>query len=779
MQKTKVAAELFVLREALSLLVSQSSDAYEPNLTAEVKHLVEKAKVLASWPGSKDILPLQLVFDRVNLDRGQSKTHYLPAIALTKKDLTLPYPNTVPPDLATLKQQAAEVLNNDFDWQNSNLLLAALEKLGAHVSLGGSDISLYDLAKTTSAIACALADNPEAKNLCLIAGDLSGIQSFIYTIASAGALKSLRARSFYLQLVTEEIIYRLLQALVLPRTSIIYTGGGNLYILAPAGERTAQIVSQVKNSINSWLLQEFQEKVFLALTAHDFPTENVKDKRFAVHWEAAIQKLAEQKKQKFSNQLAKIFEIKPSFENCKVCHRDDTNNLKQLQEDDSVLACPVCRHLFALGGKLPKAKAIVRSFRKELVPSSQYALPFKVSNSETVYYHCFDCPEDAQQGEPTWLINSWDLSKYCQPEVRSLFMGDYYAASRADDTHKEAFIRAEELAEDSTGIKRVGYLRMDVDNLGRIFAKGLGEHHNLPRLASLSRQMSYFFTTYLNCLAKDGSNNLPSKSEKLSKQPRTQLLFIYAGGDDLFISGAWDQAVEFAFDIYQSFRAYTGYHPDITLSGGITLSTPKYPLYQAAKDAGDAEKAAKGNGRDSFSLFGEVFKWSAWLGKTAPGKTAVDLLNEDDSHYLKAEPVSSPPLIGVFPIANILHDQLDTQYSRSFVRNLLATAQMQEQALKEAKKKNASKVYQQDLRYYLHLPKVAYTLARLPKNSRGEPDKLAEVRLSLKSPYNAPYFKAIAIWIDLLNRSQPSQTNPSNEAKTAQPSTTLSESRPT
>lgn len=48
------------------------------------------------------------------------------------------------------------------------------------------------------------------------------------------------------------------------------------------------------------------------------------------------------------------------------------------------------------------------------------------------------------------------------------------------------------IAENSGKIGRVAYLRMDVDNLGKIFAQGLGEKLNLPRLASLSRQMTYF-----------------------------------------------------------------------------------------------------------------------------------------------------------------------------------------------------------------------------------------------------------------------------------------------
>ncbi len=284
---------------------------------------------------------------------------------------------------------------------------------------------------------------------------------------------------------------------------------------------------------------------------------------------------------------------------------------------------------------------------------------------------------------------------------------------------------------------------MDVDRLGQIFAKGLGNNHSLPRLAGLSRQMSYFFKVYLNSLAEHRHDNLPPSIKTLTQQERQNLLFIYAGGDDLFVSGSWDHVVEFAFDIYQGFRAYTGNHPDITLSAGISLSGAKYPLYQSANASGKAEKSAKGNDRDSLSLFGQVFKWSEWLGMAT-----ISNLESDDQAYLKPEP--DPALLGVFPFVQWLDRQLQAHLSRSFVRNLLITAQVQDQLLKQAKEKHPDHL--RAIRYYLHLPKIAYTLARLPKAIRNN-TSFEPIRKSLKSPRNAPYFRAIATWLEFLHRN--------------------------
>ena len=116
-----------------------------------------------------------------------------------------------------------------------------------------NDISLYMHSKITAAVAHCMVHYFEEqgiedyKTYCyqkpqefcnmpsfkLISGDISGIQNFIYTIPSKGALKSLRGRSFYLEILMEQIVDELLDALRLTRANLIYNGGGHFYVLAP------------------------------------------------------------------------------------------------------------------------------------------------------------------------------------------------------------------------------------------------------------------------------------------------------------------------------------------------------------------------------------------------------------------------------------------------------------------------------------------------------------------------------------------------------------------
>ncbi|NEQ98803.1 MAG: type III-A CRISPR-associated protein Cas10/Csm1 [Cyanothece sp. SIO2G6] len=797
-------AALIIAQQAIALLLKWvgsplPSGCHWPQDT----EATQRAKTLLSWSDmveSADPPPigvLQLLFDQVQLQESSSALpqHYVPLAAIADSSPPIPYPIDQEPNpeaIARYQQQVkANVLAGLADpatWQNLPLLMLLLEKYGSCLSFGAADVALMDQVRMVGAIAASLAPIPDANELLLIAGDISGIQSFIYTISSAGALKSLRARSFYLELLTEEIVQQLLEQLSLPRTNVIYAGGGNLFILAPASADTGTTTKRIRQRLNRWLLEEFQGKLSFALTQQPFPTDDLAAATFAEHWEEAIKSLAIQKQQKFRHNIDRVLAPRDSYEQCRVCHRDDTEDLQPLKGEDGTLACPTCRMLFDLGDRLFDVASLVRSHSHEKgTQDNLYRLKFQLDDtSEPVYYHLFRGKQPVVQGaDVAFLINDWTIKNYqfgyFQGNAVPLLLGNYAQTVTETDPitkrTKDRFIQAEELAERSAGIPRVGYLRMDVDRLGQIFAKGLGLAYSLPRLAGLSRQMSYFFKVYLNSLAENRRLNAVNtltqpfgvKNSVPPDDPQSHaqnLLFIYAGGDDVFVSGSWNEVGNFAIDIYQSFRQYTGQNRDITLSGGISLAGPKFPLYQAASESGEAEHAAKANGRDSLDLFGQAFKWSEWLGcDHVSSLKDLTILDESDRAYLGSglEPEVLPPWFGIYPFVQYLQEHLERSLSRGFVRNLLATAQLQEQAIKRYEEKHQlessarkdsdpSSVLQQELkglRYYLHLPKVAYTLARLSNNEvRGDPN----FRLSLLSPYNAPYFRAIATWLEFLNR---------------------------
>lgn len=732
------------------------------------EHLaVTKAKEKLGWIKDTSVGILCLLFDKLELSeelrQDEPKPHYHRLLVIenaNKEYPDIPYPSDLefvqkeqPAFKEKIKSEVLPYIKEN--WSNISWLMLILEKFGSCLSFGEPDVALVDMAKTTAAVAAALVNNSDSENISLIAGNLSGIQSFIYTISSDGALKSLRARSFYLELVIQEVVQQLIGDLKLPNTNIIYAGGGNFYLIVSGESRQIkESVTKISQRFNRWLLNTFKGKVFLAIDSVTVPIKALEDKSFANYWTQVTKDLATQKTRKFYQEIDVFLKPSQSYQPCRVCHRDDLPSLKPLirQNLDSSPACWICRTMFELGDNIFDVKALLRSKRSNI---KGYVDRVHIPG---YYYYFFTEWEQArnlsQNNEIVFNINDWKLEHYKSDGNVLLLLGNY---GKESEIEPGRFIRAEEMAKAAKkvgAIPRVGYLRMDVDRLGRIFAEGLKkENRTLPRIAGLSRQMSYFFKVYLNSLANnrydnfikyctDKSIEVLKNAKYLTDRDRKNLLFIYAGGDDLFVSGAWNEIVEFAFDVYQCFCAYTGNNLDITISGGISIDDIKFPLYQAAKSSGKAEDKAKANGRDSLGLFAQVFKWDEWLGMED-----ISILEPKIKTYL--HPEKKPKLLGVLPFVKKLEEQnIGVNYSRNFVRNLLITAQIQEEALKKFEEDKQSNEAL-GTHYYLHLPKIAYTLARLPKYELDDSD----FRTSLKSPYNAPYFRAIATWIELLNRS--------------------------
>jgi CRISPR-associated protein Csm1 len=188
-----------------------------------------------------------------------------------------------------------------------------------------------------------------------------------------------------------------------------------------------------------------------------------------------------------------------------------------------------------------------------------------------------------------------------------------YARRQCDlaggDPESCAIANFEELAQQSTGKALIGVLRMDVDNLGTIFMRGIDEKkRTFARLASVSRQFSIFFKSYLDVLLA-GTNvpkhiTLTDFSGKDPKQNGRNAAVVYSGGDDLFLVGAWDEIAEISIDIQKALQAFSGYNQDVTLSGGFIFQHHNFPLYIMAKLAHDAEYAAKTmEGKNSLALF--------------------------------------------------------------------------------------------------------------------------------------------------------------------------------
>ena len=505
-------------------------------------------------------------------------------------------------------------------------LLLLLQKYTLYVpgnscALGGApDISLYHHLKTTAALAwCTYKylqedgaswagedlrekiEDEEEERYLLLGGDLSGIQDFIYTLSSKGALKTVRGRSFYLELLLEALVTRLVTELDLPRACIIYASGGGLYLLVPNTLRTREKITAVQRQVNSWLYQCFGTTLYLSLAMEPLAAAGLAG-GLGKTWHMVGQKLSIAKERKWLREIeedyASIFAPETAEESCPICQERGKELIPYPGEDD-LLVCPFCAQMFSLGQLLPEVKEFYR------LPKSGQA----TNKGDGLLLDLMGVPFLFTRGNYSgpmagyYLLDTpWVLSKPVSVAAGNFPSGSYFTCKEFDG-----------LVENSIGAEKLGVLRLDVDRLGSVFSRGLLEDKfSFARLNDLSERLNLYFKYYLPAfLAEEIKDPL-----LLVHQGRKMWLnLVYAGGDDLFLLGAWNDALEAAYQIHGDFRRYTGHNPSLTLSGGLTVADEKIPLYRLAEMAGQGEQKAKDNGRDSFAFSHWAFKWDKVGGR--------------------------------------------------------------------------------------------------------------------------------------------------------------------
>lgn len=493
-----------------------------------------------------------------------------------------------------------------------------------------ADISLYDHSKMTAAIAACiylyltqnermnfrqdLYQNEKAflneQAFLMFSCDLSGIQSFIYTTSGEGALKSLRARSLYLEILLEHLADEILAEIGLSRANLIYTGGGHAYLLLPNTEDVHAKLQLAAERINQWFLQQFDTDLYLAMawqpcSGNDLMNQGSATDSYQQIFRNLSAQLSFKKISRYS--AAELLQLnqKQSMEyqrECKECRRS-----AMLNDQENI--CDFCANIRQISGELLKEQSYFAIVSQRL--AERGSLPLPTLNQPTAYLQVLTETEMRD-----WLKRGMPIRFYSKNNqvtgktmATHIWMGDYHV--RGDYT----VATFAQLAQKSKGIKRIGVLRADIDNLGQAFVSGFlrekeknpAKYLTISRTATLSRSLSMFFKYYLNGILS-GNANLPVQRFSLDgseKAAARQVMIIYSGGDDLFLVGAWNEVLECAVDIQKVFACYT--QNTLTLSAGIGIFGDTYPLIRMAEETGKLEDAAKhiaDGKKNAVSLFG-------------------------------------------------------------------------------------------------------------------------------------------------------------------------------
>lgn len=463
----------------------------------------------------------------------------------------------------------------------------------------------------------------------LVKGDLSGVQDFLYLLTSSGAARGLRGRSFYLQLLTETIARWLLRRLQLPLTNLLYAGGGHFYLLAPYAqeERMQQLRQQIAQKLWDAHGGDLSLNLsWVSVSALDFVSEEQGGNGFSTKWSEASLQVQRRKDLRWLDLGAEAMADRlftpqqagaTAEEMCQVCHGEWTKDTDKL--DEGVRKCRRCYQFEELGKLLrdpeyivqfevdeqplpphPDWQQILRAFGVDVhilgkgfqitpPPNALRALLERVDDTD------FLCDDVLELSHREWKIPvAYDFRLLADATPLS----SHTSGNVADYDH---------LARSSEGVRWLGVLRMDVDDLGEVFRTGLGSSATLSRVASLSESLRLFFEVWVPQLCR-----IQNQTQRYGKG---KVYLLYAGGDDMFVVGSWSVLPLIADAIRSEFRQYVG-GDHVTLSAGIAVEHEKYPLYRLADDAKHAlDEHAKayvrqdGEDKDAICFLHQAMDW--------------------------------------------------------------------------------------------------------------------------------------------------------------------------
>lgn len=545
---------------------------------------------------------------------------------------------------ALLNKIKSHFITKDINQISINQLLQIIEEGFSYVPSSTNraevcDISLYVHSKITSAVASCMKlyfdeqQIQDYKKYCfnsgskifrnekiylLVSGDISGIQDFIYTIPSKGALKTLRGRSLYIDLLLEEFIDEYLEQIGLSRANVLYSGGGHFYILAPNIEDTKKAIDKLQAKMNRWLMENIGINLYLAIGMAECSANNLMKSEAQGNLFATVnKKLKDDKTIRYSKDedfLEYIFNVEKEEDTakkeCNICH-NLVDKLWKYNSDEEI-ACEFCLNLYKLGQDI-LTQDLVFVISEEKIDGG-----IKIfGKDKDLYMYAVNIEDiDMFKGK---ILRIYSKNNLLENDLAiRLYLADYSAKNENDEV-----MTFDDLAKSSCkidkGIKRLGVLRLDVDDLGIAFSSGFVSdkdkiednlrYATLSRYADLSKDISMFFKVAINKICAGDLTGCVDFEEKafnifaIAKAPKRKVNIIYAGGDDLFLVGAWDEVLEVAIDINRAFKQFT--NGKLTLSAGMAMFSPTYPISKMAEIAGLLVQMSKNRkDKNSIALFG-------------------------------------------------------------------------------------------------------------------------------------------------------------------------------
>ncbi|MBP5451335.1 MAG: type III-A CRISPR-associated protein Cas10/Csm1, partial [Treponema sp.] len=480
--------------------------------------------------------------------------------------------------------------------------------------------SLYQQAKFSAAIAAVLFEyhkqyssetlesltDERLMKFRFLKGDISGIQKYIFDLKTTKHnAKLLRAKSFQIFALGEVLSQYLVKQFNVSYANVIMSAGGNLMILVPNTESTRLLMPQIQLEIESYFLREFAGKLAVIVSdgveasACDLLKENIHDlmSRIGENADLCKQKKMQKALQKNGAILEEFYSLLQKYGECPKCGVFPS---RDIDESGNPCECSDCKNLTEIGGNLVRAGTVLLDASK----LQSFANMVKVSSKNN-------------------LKNAYTVNIF-EPGKPVMYI-PYTAPSKNGE-----ILTFENIADKSSGNKKLAMFKSDIDNLGLVFSSSLGDRMSFARYADLSHLLHYFFSAYYAWFVH---NHFYTKGDVKEKYENA-IYTVFSGGDDLCILGAWDAVVQFASDFEKELQKFCNKNPSVSLSGGVALTSSAVPVRNIAAETEENLETSKGrkeNGvtvKNSMTVFGVTVSWTEYRNSLEDGKLLEKYLND-------------------------------------------------------------------------------------------------------------------------------------------------------
>ncbi|QCT95334.1 type III-A CRISPR-associated protein Cas10/Csm1 [Caminibacter mediatlanticus TB-2] len=458
------------------------------------------------------------------------------------------------------------------------------------------NISLYDHLNASSIFASAIfsmddeqrnkvlgyyqkgKDTLDEKVFVLIAGDFFGIQDFIFNeVKTKFAAKILRAKSAYIQILTKVLAYYICDELDISYSCIISTHAGKFEILAPNLEDIDKKIEEIQNKFNEYFLGKYFGQTGVGIT---YVKASIGDFILKDNYKKLRKKLGDKvdeikyKRFNLSNNGYYRFDIDNDLDNQNLC---DFCLKRKGKELDEYRICDDCNKFVKIG------KALVEN---KFLAISKHKKENDIEVFDGFYLHFFDNVSrklaeddisifDISNDEEFRGFEKWELSSYVA--TNKILDDNLKKYLKLEDKVEKNILTLEDLAKlsvingivdnkRSLGVEAIMVLKGDADGMGN-FIKNSGITNSFAKYNFFARMIDYYFSAYV-----------PIKL--MENKP---LYTIFAGGDDLFVLGAWDEVIEFAKKVRNDFIKFTG--KNLTFSIGLVMNKANKPINYLAIEA--------------------------------------------------------------------------------------------------------------------------------------------------------------------------------------------------